>query len=93
MKELDILAVKENLPEVLAFIDSQLEELNCGIKIITQVDVAVEEILSIFQVMHTILKQDQLLSELVLQKNRFLLSSVLLITESSMTHLPNLTRM
>lgn len=44
MKELDILAVKENLPEVLAFIDSQLEELNCGIKIITQVDVAVEEI-------------------------------------------------
>ena len=40
MKELDILAVKENLPEVLAFIDSQLEELNCGIKIITQVDVA-----------------------------------------------------
>ncbi|MEE5993524.1 MAG: ATP-binding protein [Oscillospiraceae bacterium] len=44
MKELDILAVKENLPEVLAFIDSQLEELNCGMKIITQIDVAVEEI-------------------------------------------------
>ena len=27
-----------------AFVDSQLEKLNCGIKIITQIDVAVEEI-------------------------------------------------
>lgn len=44
MKELDILAVKENLPEVLAFINVQLEELKCGMKIIMQIDVAVEEI-------------------------------------------------
>ena len=27
MREMDILAVKENLPEVLAFVDSQLEKL------------------------------------------------------------------
>ncbi len=44
MKQLDIPATKENLPQVLAFVDSQLEKLNCGIKIITQIDVAVEEI-------------------------------------------------
>ena len=44
MKELDILAVKENLPQVLAFVDEQLEELSCKMKIIMQVDIAVEEI-------------------------------------------------
>ena len=44
MKELDITAVKENLPEVLGFVSSQLEEAGCGIKLMTQVEVAVEEI-------------------------------------------------
>lgn len=44
MKELDIAAVKENLPEVLAFVNSHLEEAGCGIKVMTQVEVAVEEI-------------------------------------------------
>ncbi len=44
MREMDILAVKENLPEVLAFVDSQLEKLDCGTKLIMQIDVAVEEI-------------------------------------------------
>ncbi|MBR4320802.1 MAG: ATP-binding protein [Oscillospiraceae bacterium] len=44
MKELDILAVKENLPQVLAFIDKQLEEFNCKMKTIMLVDIAVEEI-------------------------------------------------
>ena len=44
MKELDIQAVKENLPQVLAFVDAELEKLDCGIRMITQIDVAVEEI-------------------------------------------------
>lgn len=44
MKELDITAVKENLTEVTAFVDSQLEELNCTMKAIMQIDIAVEEI-------------------------------------------------
>ena len=44
MKELDIPAVKGNLPQVLAFVDAELETLDCGMRIITQIDVAVEEI-------------------------------------------------
>ena len=44
MKEYDIPAVKENLPKVLSFIDSELETVNCGTRVITQIDVAVEEI-------------------------------------------------
>ena len=44
MKELDIKAVKENLPQVLSFVDQELEALDCGMNIITQIDIAVEEI-------------------------------------------------
>ena len=44
MKELDIQAVKENLPQVLDFVDAELEALDCGMRIITQIDIAVEEI-------------------------------------------------
>lgn len=44
MKELDIRAEKENLPKVLSFIDEQLEELGCGMRVITQIDMAAEEI-------------------------------------------------
>lgn len=44
MNQLDIHAEKENLPKVLAFIDAELEKLNCAARIITQIDVAAEEI-------------------------------------------------
>lgn len=44
MIELDILAVRENLPKVLGFVDEQLTKYECSRKTITQVDVAVEEI-------------------------------------------------
>ena len=44
MKELDILAERNNLPRVLGFVDGELEALDCGIRVITQIDVAVEEI-------------------------------------------------
>lgn len=44
MKELTIEARIENLNEVLAFIDTQLEELDCPMKAQMQIDVAVEEI-------------------------------------------------
>lgn len=44
MKELDTLAARENLPKVPAFVDSELETLRCSSHVITQIDVAVEEI-------------------------------------------------
>ena len=44
MKELTIEAKVENLDEVLAFIDAQLEELDYPMKAQMQIDVAVEEI-------------------------------------------------
>lgn len=44
LKELDIEAVEENLSEVMAFIDGQLEKADCSIKAQMQIDVAVEEI-------------------------------------------------
>ena len=44
MKELDIQASNEHLPEVLGFVESELEHLDCSMKIITQIDIAVEEI-------------------------------------------------
>ena len=43
-KEIVIDAVKENLPAVLEFVDSQLEEIDCPIKVQMQMDIAVEEI-------------------------------------------------
>ncbi len=44
MRELDILAKRENLSEVLKFIDAELESRDCTIRLQTQIDVAVEEI-------------------------------------------------
>ena len=44
MKEFDISAEKENLPKVLEFVEGQLEALECSRKVITQLDIAVEEI-------------------------------------------------
>ena len=42
--ELDIEAVTENLPRVLAFVDERLEKVACPMKAQMQIDVAVEEI-------------------------------------------------
>lgn len=44
MHELHVEAVTENLEQVLNFVESGLEELNCSMKIQTQIDIAVEEI-------------------------------------------------
>ncbi|HBI53005.1 MAG TPA: ATP-binding protein [Ruminococcaceae bacterium] len=44
MKELKIEARTENLPEVLGFVDTLLEERECKMKPQMQIDVAVEEI-------------------------------------------------
>lgn len=44
MKELIIDALTDNLPQVLRFVDEQLEAANCPMKIKMQIDIAVEEI-------------------------------------------------
>ena len=44
MKQLDIEARVENLDTVIAFVDEQIETLDCPPKIQMQIDVAVEEI-------------------------------------------------
>ena len=44
MKELEIEALSENLPQVLAFVDEQLDAADCPMKIQIQIDIAVEEI-------------------------------------------------
>lgn len=44
MKELELEAKVENLPEVFAFVDAVLEAAECPAKIQTQIDIAVEEI-------------------------------------------------
>ena len=44
MKELVIDALTENLTQVLEFVDGQLEEVGCPMKIQMQIDIAVEEI-------------------------------------------------
>lgn len=44
MKELDIQALTENLDTVTDFVNSQLEESDCPMKILMQIDLAVEEI-------------------------------------------------
>ena len=44
MKERTFTAVIDNIPEVTAFIDVELERVECGIKAQTQLDVAVDEI-------------------------------------------------
>jgi anti-sigma regulatory factor (Ser/Thr protein kinase) len=44
MKELIIEALTENLSEVIAFVDEQLEAADCPVKSRMQIDIAVEEI-------------------------------------------------
>lgn len=41
---LELEALRENLPQVMEFVDSQLEQVGCGIRDQMQIDVAVEEI-------------------------------------------------
>ena len=43
MKELVIDALTDNLPQVLAFVDGELEAADCPMKIQMQIDIAVEE--------------------------------------------------
>lgn len=44
MKELTIDATVENITQVTAFVDEQLEELNCPMKTQMQIDVAIDEL-------------------------------------------------
>ena len=44
MKELTLKAKKENIPQVTAFIDEQLEALGCPLKAQMQIDVAIDEL-------------------------------------------------
>lgn len=44
MTELKVAALTENLGQVLGFVETRLEELDCPMKIQTQIDIAVEEI-------------------------------------------------
>jgi len=44
LKQLDVQAIDKNLPQVLAFIDEQLDAADCPKKIKIQIDLAVEEI-------------------------------------------------
>ena len=44
MREMTFNAVIESIPEVTAFIDAELEAVDCGIKAQTQLDVAVDEV-------------------------------------------------
>lgn len=44
MKELTVKAVIENIPEVTAFVDGQLEALDCPMKAQMQIDVAIDEL-------------------------------------------------
>lgn len=44
MKEMTIDATVENIVQVTAFVDEQLEELNCPIKAQMQIDVAIDEL-------------------------------------------------
>ncbi len=44
MKKMDIEATLENLTKVMEFVDEQLEETGCNMRIQTQIDVSVEEL-------------------------------------------------
>ena len=44
MKEINLVAKVENLDDVLAFIDAELEAMDCPMKAQMQIDVAVEEV-------------------------------------------------
>ena len=44
MKELTLAATVENIALVTAFVDEQLEELNCPLKAQMQIDIAIDEL-------------------------------------------------
>lgn len=44
MSELHVEAAIENLEQVISFVETRLEELECPLKVQTQIDIAVEEI-------------------------------------------------
>ena len=44
MKELTIEAAVENIAEVTAFVDSELEALDCPVKVQMQIDIAIDEL-------------------------------------------------
>ncbi|MBP8968096.1 MAG: ATP-binding protein [Lachnospiraceae bacterium] len=44
MRELSIEALVENLDQVIAFVDDEIDKLDCSVKIRTQIDIAVEEL-------------------------------------------------
>ena len=44
MTELKVQAAVENIPEVTAFVDGQLEAINCPMKAQMQIDVAIDEL-------------------------------------------------
>ena len=44
MSQLDVLAVRDNLPRVLAFVEEQLAGYGCGMKTSYEINLAVEEI-------------------------------------------------
>ena len=46
MKELKVKALLDNIPAVTAFIDAELEALDCPLKAQTQIDVAIDELFS-----------------------------------------------
>jgi len=46
MKELTVNATVENIPEVTAFVDEQLEALDCPMKVQMQIDIAIDELFS-----------------------------------------------
>ncbi len=46
MKELSIEAKVENIPEVTAFVDEQLEAYGCSVKAQMQIDIAIDELFS-----------------------------------------------
>lgn len=46
MKEITLRAIAENIPQATAFIDEQLEALDCSMKAQMQIDVAIDELFS-----------------------------------------------
>lgn len=46
MRELTLDAIAENIPVVTAWVDEQLEQLNCPMKAQMQIDVAIDELFS-----------------------------------------------
>ena len=44
MKELSVIANVDNIDEVMEFVTGELEQLNCSVKVQTQIETAVEEL-------------------------------------------------